>query len=155
MDWKSALTKAALVLVAAAVVAIASVYVADPTTKTALIGAAGALLLFLKPPQLGGRKPQAPQGNEWPPPRGFSAVSALLGISAVVAILFAVALAMSGCLGGAGKLVCPVIHVADEICPMVLVDLPDGGQEAVPATEVQRLAVQRRAARLAADGGVR
>lgn len=60
-------------------------------------------------------------------------------------------LMLPGC--GAGKIVCPIIHVADELCPMVLVELQDGGPvEPVPAAEVRRLAAQRRAARLG-DGG--
>ncbi len=55
--------------------------------------------------------------------------------------------AVQGC---GGKIVCPIIRVANELCPVVMVELGDGTQEPVPTGDVVRMATARRAARLAA-----
>ena len=67
-----------------------------------------------------------------------------------------VALMVSGC-QGAGAITCAVIKAADAICPFIVVQLQDGGVEAIPREPVLRAAEAQRAARLAAerDGGYR
>jgi len=130
MDIRNTVVTVVVVLVAA-LCAIASSFVADPKVSTALLMSIPTLLALLVP------SPLRPSGKPPVPPLA----------------LLVLALGIVGC--GIGRTVCPIIHVADEICPLVLVDLPDGGQEPLPAAEVQRLALRHRAARLAVDGGVR
>jgi hypothetical protein len=109
----------------------------------ALTAAGGMQALSYAAGKIGGDKPPP----TLPSARGFASIRALAAASIV-----GIAVVLVGCLGGAGKIVCPVIHVADQVCPMVLVDLPDGGREMVPASAVRRMAEQQRAERLG-DGG--
>jgi hypothetical protein len=51
--------------------------------------------------------------------------------------------------------VCQVIDLASEVCPLILVKLPDGGTEQVPKEEVAALAARVGAARARADAGTR
>lgn len=61
-------------------------------------------------------------------------------------------LPLVGCTG-AGPITCAVIHAADVACPYVLVQLPDGGTEAIPKDGLVRQAEAQRRARLSVDGG--
>jgi hypothetical protein len=78
------------------------------------------------------------------PPPGYS--TKLKPAAVGVAIGFC-ALLLFGC--GAGKVVCPILDVASELCPLIAVRLPDGTTEMVPASAVRGMAMQARAARIA------
>lgn len=76
--------------------------------------------------------------------------------AAVGVAIGACALLFAGC--GAGKVVCPLIDVAAEVCPLIAIKLPDGTTEMVPREAVMGVAMGARAARLsgvkaAADAG--
>jgi hypothetical protein len=48
--------------------------------------------------------------------------------------------------------VCPTIKLASDVCPLIMVELPDGTFEAVPKEQIAAVAAQTRAARLSAKG---
>jgi hypothetical protein len=79
---------------------------------------------------------------------------AMLTAARLAALVTVFAVVMVAC--AAKNIVCPIIHAVDEICPLVIVELPDGGQEAVPRADIQQTALQHRATRLAGpDGGAK
>lgn len=85
-------------------------------------------------------------------PTGGAAALTLLGVMAI-----ALATTTSAC-SAAKAGVCPLIKVASDLCPLVLVELEDGTTEAIPRGEVARIATAQRAARAAAsspDGGAK
>jgi hypothetical protein len=106
---------------------------------------------FRKGRDIGEKKqPTAPPGD-WdddslrPPPPTTITPPMKLAAALVVA-------ALAGC--GAGPVVCKVIDLASDVCPLVIVRFADGGTVAVPREEVAALAMRVSAARARADAGV-
>jgi len=67
------------------------------------------------------------------------------------------ALLTLGC-PGAGRVVCPVIDLASNLCPLILIKLPDGTQEPVHRDAIEIAALRARVTRMRAevlDGGAR
>ena len=63
-----------------------------------------------------------------------------------LAMMVAVAFAGGAILFACGK-VCPIIKVASDVCPIIMVELPDGTMEPVPTKHIEGLAVQSAASR--------
>lgn len=75
------------------------------------------------------------------PPGGYSAkLVPVLGCLAVFAI--------GGCNAAAKDTACQIVKAADELCPYVVVILPDGSKENVPREAIANLALEHKAARL-------
>lgn len=72
------------------------------------------------------------------------------GHALIVGLCLALGAVAVAC-GPAKAITCPILRVADELCPLVMVELPDGGTEAIPKADIRRLAEAQRAARLAAE----
>jgi len=68
--------------------------------------------------------------------------------------LVLLALGLAGC-PTAGGVVCPILKAADELCPFVIVQLTDGGTIAIPRSELQRTALEWKAAHAWDDGGTK
>jgi hypothetical protein len=59
------------------------------------------------------------------------------------------ALSVAGC-PGAGRVVCPVIDLASQVCPYILVKLPDGSTEPVRREVIEGAAIRARVTRMRA-----
>lgn len=70
-----------------------------------------------------------------------------------MAVLVLAGALLVGC--AAKAIVCPVIKLASDVCPLIMVELPDGTVEAVPKEQIAGLAMQARASRMgsARDAG--
>ena len=86
--------------------------------------------------------PANPGGTSMRPP----AMKMVAGFAAAVAFGCA-ALACA-----AKPIICPVLDVAAEVCPLIAVKLPDGTTEMVRREDIAGVAMQARAARLAKPG---
>ena len=74
------------------------------------------------------------------PPAGTVAASRVATASTVVFAALTMALAASGCQYAQHG--CQVIHVADQLCPLVTFELPDGGCYVVSKGELERAAAR-------------
>jgi hypothetical protein len=72
------------------------------------------------------------------------AAGGFMGLAAV-----SVTIAVASCVGARGA-VCPIIDLASQLCPLILVKLPDGSEELVPRDRIADAALRVRLQRMRA-----
>jgi hypothetical protein len=85
-------------------------------------------------------RPPPTRGTVYPSPPSHYPLAA-------VVVAWMAAVVVTAC-AGTGRVVCPVIDLASNLCPLVLVKMPDGSTERVPSELVKFVTVQYRAARI-------
>jgi hypothetical protein len=85
-----------------------------------------------------------------PDPKVFPMTALAVAAWAFAWAFVLVPIPLTGC-AGAGKVVCPVIDLASNLCPLILVKMADGSQELVPRDRLGDAAMRVRLSRIHAE----